>query len=392
MRTSCSACFAIFRARTARIGSQRNRHLHVHSKTSLRCLHQDSALIEYFIVKDQFVAAIVTASSVEVLPLTPVSRVAESCANAAIPDVQVSARFQLHAAFRKNSVRGHPFSSPGPLSRADRSVPRAAACETSDDCSAWHFALSAFSRALRRDALFDRRVFNLLCAEREHLRALLPQRVALVGTTAYLGRPRFARSVYRERKCTPLRAALQGSRLVLGAEAGDEALRTTGAQSRLVHIATHGIFRQDNPMFSGIRLGASYLNLYDLYHLKLDAELVTLSGCATGLNVIAAGDELLGLVRGLLYAGTQSVLLTFWDVNDKSTSEFMASFYSRLGSGETRGCRVARRSPSASRVLSPSLLLGPFRPHWQSSLSRGRLAREQGRLPDFTAVPYIADL
>ncbi len=83
-------------------------------------------------------------------------------------------------------------------------------------------------------------------------------------------------------------------------------------------------------MFSGIRMGDSFLTLYDLYHLKLPAELITLSGCSTGLNVIAAGDELIGLVRGLLSAGARSLLLTLWDVNDSSTAEFMKAFYSRL--------------------------------------------------------------
>ena len=83
-------------------------------------------------------------------------------------------------------------------------------------------------------------------------------------------------------------------------------------------------------MFSAIRLGDAYLNLYDLYQLKLNAELVTLSGCATGMNVITSGDELLGLIRGLLYAGAHSLLLTLWDVHDQSTADFMASFYRRL--------------------------------------------------------------
>ncbi len=83
-------------------------------------------------------------------------------------------------------------------------------------------------------------------------------------------------------------------------------------------------------MFSGIRLGDSYLSLYDLYQLRWPAELVTLSGCATGLNVIAKGDELLGLVRGLLYAGAQSLLLTLWDVHDRSSAEFMKFFYRRM--------------------------------------------------------------
>jgi CHAT domain-containing protein len=118
--------------------------------------------------------------------------------------------------------------------------------------------------------------------------------------------------------------------LFLGADATETTLREWGPRSRLVHIATHGYFRQDNPMFSGIRLGDSYMNLYDLYNLRLPAELVTLSGCATGLNVIAPGDELLGLVRVLLYAGAQSLLLSLWDVHDESTAQFMRLFYRSL--------------------------------------------------------------
>jgi CHAT domain-containing protein len=83
-------------------------------------------------------------------------------------------------------------------------------------------------------------------------------------------------------------------------------------------------------MFSSIGLGDAQLNLFDLYQLDLPVELVTLSGCGTGLNVVVGGDELLGLKRGLLYAGAQGVLLTLWDVNDQSTAEFMRLFYERL--------------------------------------------------------------
>jgi CHAT domain-containing protein len=125
-------------------------------------------------------------------------------------------------------------------------------------------------------------------------------------------------------------AILPQAELFVGADATEATLKEKGPRSRFIHIATHGHFRKDNPMFSGIRLGGSHLSLYDLYFLKLPAELITLSGCATGLNVVAAGDELLGLVRGLLYAGAQSLLLTLWDVQDKSTAEFMKSFYGRF--------------------------------------------------------------
>ena len=121
--------------------------------------------------------------------------------------------------------------------------------------------------------------------------------------------------------------------LFLGSNARREVLEQFGAQSRLIHIATHGLFRTDNPMFSSIRLGDSHLSVYDLYNMHLPVELLTLSGCGTGLNVVAAGDELIGLARGLLHAGAQSLLLTLWDVHDRSTAEFMRAFYRHLGSG-----------------------------------------------------------
>ena len=54
------------------------------------------------------------------------------------------------------------------------------------------------------------------------------------------------------------------------------------------------------------------------------------------MTVVAGGDEQLGLVRGLLYAGARSVLLTLWDVHDRSTSEFMTTFYGRLQDGWSR--------------------------------------------------------
>ncbi len=123
---------------------------------------------------------------------------------------------------------------------------------------------------------------------------------------------------------------LTDAEVFLGPNATERVLRERGSQSRLVHIATHGSFRQDNPMFSSIALGDSHLNLFDLYQLNLPCELVTLSGCGTGLNMVVGGDELLGLVRGLLYAGAQGVLVTLWDVNDQSTAEFMKLFYETL--------------------------------------------------------------
>lgn len=122
---------------------------------------------------------------------------------------------------------------------------------------------------------------------------------------------------------------LPRARLFLGKEATIRQLETEGKQSRFIHIATHGLFRQDNPMFSSLRLGDARLTLFDLYSLDLSAELVTLSGCGTGLNYVVGGEEIIGLVRGFLYSGAHSVLVSLWDIQDKSTAEFMTAFYLR---------------------------------------------------------------
>jgi CHAT domain-containing protein len=120
---------------------------------------------------------------------------------------------------------------------------------------------------------------------------------------------------------------LPHAELFVGDQATSKLLREKGSECDLLHIATHVVYRQDNPMFSGIKLGDGYLNLYDLYQMRLSASLVTLSGCATGMNFVDAGDELLGLQRGLFCAGAASLLLSLWDVHDRSTAALMEEFY-----------------------------------------------------------------
>src|SRR5262245_41337061 len=154
---------------------------------------------------------------------------------------------------------------------------------------------------------------------------------------------------------------------LLGADASRKALREKGPGCAVVHIATHGYFRRDNPMFSAVRLGDSYLSLYDLYHLRLPVGLVTLSACATGSSVVVDGDELLGLVRGLFCAGARSLLVTLWDVQDRATAEFMKFFYGRL-----------REEPDQSLALRDAVLaIRETHPHpyyWAPFVWMGKVA------------------
>ncbi|MFI5174284.1 MAG: CHAT domain-containing protein [Terriglobia bacterium] len=125
-------------------------------------------------------------------------------------------------------------------------------------------------------------------------------------------------------------ALLSNCTLLVGAEATEEKLKSLGAGASILHIASHGVFRNDNPMFSSICLASSSLSLYDIYNIELDADLVTLTGCGTGMNRIVGGDELVGLVRGFLYAGARSLLVSLWNVYDRSTAELMQAFYTHL--------------------------------------------------------------
>ena len=164
------------------------------------------------------------------------------------------------------------------------------------------------------------------------------------------------------------------ARVFVGDDATADRLAAYGPTSPFVHIATHGLFRRDNPMFSSIRLGSGPFSVIDLYQLRLSAELVTLSGCSTGLNAIEGGDELLGLVRGLLYAGASAVLLTLWDAYDMSTADFMESFYGHLQSGSHK----ARAAQLAMQELREGYA-HPF--YWAPFVLTGQATREK--------IPYI---
>jgi CHAT domain-containing protein len=76
--------------------------------------------------------------------------------------------------------------------------------------------------------------------------------------------------------------------------------------------------------------------VYEIFNLKLNAELVVLSACETGLGKEVRGEGLIGLTRAFLYAGTPSVAVSLWKVEDRSTAELMARFYRHLKDGRTK--------------------------------------------------------
>jgi tetratricopeptide (TPR) repeat protein len=123
----------------------------------------------------------------------------------------------------------------------------------------------------------------------------------------------------------------------LGSKATISRLIDESANSPIIHLATHGKSRLDAPNFSYIHLADGQLNAIDAFSLDLTAcELVTLSGCETGLALSGGGDEQLGLGRAFLAAGASSLVISLWPVEDNSTNELMKLFYSYLQQGESK--------------------------------------------------------
>lgn len=110
-------------------------------------------------------------------------------------------------------------------------------------------------------------------------------------------------------------------------------------EASLLHVGAHGSFRADHPLFSGLDLGGAFLTAYDLRSMRIDVDLVVLSGCETGRQVRFAGEELVGIERALFDAGVRAVVGSLWPVLDDATAALMARFYGHLAAGD--GARTA---------------------------------------------------
>jgi CHAT domain-containing protein len=109
-------------------------------------------------------------------------------------------------------------------------------------------------------------------------------------------------------------------------------------QYQMVHFATHGCIN-DNPLLSGLAFSSydeqgniqdSFLRLQDIFNLQLNAELVVLSACETGLGDNVSGEGIVGLTRGFMYAGARRVLVSLWSVNDTATAKLMSNYYQKM--------------------------------------------------------------
>lgn len=127
------------------------------------------------------------------------------------------------------------------------------------------------------------------------------------------------------------------NKVYLRRDATESALRREGKDCQVLHVACHGFFDNADALNSRLLLSSDMqhdgvLHAVELYGIDLNASLVTLSACETGMSVIENGDELLGLIRGFFFAGASSLVASLWKVGDEATGILMPSFYNHLKS------------------------------------------------------------
>ncbi len=137
-----------------------------------------------------------------------------------------------------------------------------------------------------------------------------------------------------------------------------------------VHFATHGYIDEDKPDFSSLVITQDnnseedgFLQATEIFNLNLNADLVVLSACQTGLGKMIRGEGMVGLTRAFMYAGTPSVLVSLWSVSDVSTSTLMGEFYRNLVKqklSKTEALRKAQLSLLGNKKFAHPFYWAPF--------------------------------
>lgn len=138
-------------------------------------------------------------------------------------------------------------------------------------------------------------------------------------------------------------------------------IQSQAVNSKILHLAAHATFHQENPLFSGISLyKKDRFTTLDMFNIELNASLVTLSACETGRTVVGGGDELAGIMRALLASGAASIILGLWAVEDSSTEALMQTFYSKLVQEQQRKDVSLREAQLSMLYHEDNLYHHPF--------------------------------
>ena len=158
---------------------------------------------------------------------------------------------------------------------------------------------------------------------------------------------------------------------------------------KIIHFATHGFIDDVRPSRSAVVLTLDndpkedgFLQMREIFNLDLDAELVTLSACQTGLGKLIKGEGIVGLSRAFFYAGASSVLMSLWTVNDHAAAQFMERFYFHLKNANPKA--KALRRVKLEMIRSKTALSHPY--YWAGFILSGE---GNGKITNFSLFNFL---
>jgi CHAT domain-containing protein len=137
--------------------------------------------------------------------------------------------------------------------------------------------------------------------------------------------------------------------LFLNEEASETAFKTNAGKYDIIHMAMHTFLYDTDPMYSKMLFSSTpgdnddnMLNTYEIYNIPLTAKMVVLSSCNTGIGLIHSGEGVMSLARGFVFSGSESVVMSMWEVEDKSGITMIKLFYDNLRNGNTKSMALRR--------------------------------------------------
>ncbi|MCB0523149.1 MAG: CHAT domain-containing protein [Lewinellaceae bacterium] len=172
-------------------------------------------------------------------------------------------------------------------------------------------------------------------------------------------------------------AEITGGSAILGPDATEASFREKAPGSRILHLSMHGFLNDCDPAYSGLvfapdnkdmdqeadqEANDGILHAYEVYNLRLNADLAVLSACNTGRGKLAKGEGIISMARAFKYAGCNNVLMSLWQADDLSTREIMTGFYERLkkGDGKAAALRQAKLDYLAASPRTHPFFWGAF--------------------------------
>ena len=133
-----------------------------------------------------------------------------------------------------------------------------------------------------------------------------------------------------------------GTEPLIESQATKKAVLERLSDASIVHLATHAYFAPGSPLDSGIVLADGVLTAREVMSHRLQADLLVLSACQTGMAEALGGDELAGLAQAFLQAGARSLVVSLWSVNDPATAALMTAFYAARHAGGDKATALSQ--------------------------------------------------